>query len=782
MSAAQQKWGYGLPDQVARQPAAVAAVAAAVPGRHQWLGNLRGDLLGGFAAAVLTIPVSMGYGLLAFSALGEAFVPQAILSGLYGAVCGCIVAVLLGARTTMIYSPRSIVAFLISSLVLHSLVRSDLPVLQNAPGATLLVLALFMTLLAGLFQALFGALRLGTLVKYIPAPVLAGFQNAAALLILLSQIDAMLGFRQHVALWEMRAHLDRVQPLTLVVGVVTVVLILNAARFTRRVPPTILGLIGGVALYYAFVAAGLGESLGARVGSIPFAWPSPRYVADFVALAQDPRMLQVLPTLIAAAFSLAIVASLDAMLCARLVEADSGNRIRSNQELVRLGVGNMVSATFGGVANGINLGSSFANHRSGARTSLSILIHALFIAVAILTFTSLIAYLPRVVMAATLVVVAIQLFDRWTLQILRKLFRRELAGARSMLIDLAVIVVVTVVAVALNIVAAVFIGIAVTMFVFLVRMSKSVVRRAYRCDMVHSRKSREPKLTDILTAHGSAILVLELEGPVFFGTAEDLGAYIESTVGDDVSYVVFDLKRVNEIDATGAKIMLQVHERMRKQKKFLLISGVEPATHLANVIADMGITAALPESLLFPDADHAIEWAENHLITIHAGTAGLTPSQFAAVEAGVEFSLRQLDIFAHMSNDELAVIRSMVTRRAYRKGEIVFREGDDGDELYVVAHGSASARLRLPGENRETRLAAFSVGTIFGELALLDPAARSATLRADDDLVCYVLSHANYINLTLQHPGIAIKLLANLGREMSRSLRHSTRTIYQLAS
>ena len=135
-----------------------------------------------------------------------------------------------------------------------------------------------------------------------------------------------------------------------------------------------------------------------------------------------------------------------------------------------------------------------------------------------------------------------------------------------------------------------------------------------------------------------------------------------------------------------------------------------------------------------------------------------------------------------MSNDELAVIRAMVTRRAYRKGEIVFREGDDGDELYVVAHGSASARLRLPGENRETRLAAFSLGTVFGELALLDQAARSATVRADDDLVCYVLSHANFRTLTQDHPTIAIKLITNLGREMSRSLRRSTRTIYQLAS
>src|SRR6188768_2817099 len=113
MPTAQQRWGYGLPDQADRPALARPAAARGWP-------RLRGDLVGGFTAAMLTIPVSMGYGLLAFSALGDAYVPQAILAGLYAPVCGCIVAFLLGANTTMIYSPRSIVTFLIGSLVLHN--------------------------------------------------------------------------------------------------------------------------------------------------------------------------------------------------------------------------------------------------------------------------------------------------------------------------------------------------------------------------------------------------------------------------------------------------------------------------------------------------------------------------------------------------------------------------------------------------------------------------------------------------------------------------------------
>ena len=186
-----QQWGYGLPDQAHAPASPTVAVPAA---GTAWLRHLRGDLMGGLAAAVLTIPISMGYGLLALSPLGESYTATAVLAGLYAPIAGCLTAVVLGANTTMIYAPRSIVTFLIGAIVLHSIVQSSLPVLQAASSTTLLALCFFLLFLAGAFQALFGLLRLGNLVKYIPAPVIAGFQNAAAVLIFCSQLHALFGF------------------------------------------------------------------------------------------------------------------------------------------------------------------------------------------------------------------------------------------------------------------------------------------------------------------------------------------------------------------------------------------------------------------------------------------------------------------------------------------------------------------------------------------------------------------------------------------------------------
>ena len=761
-----QHWGYGLPDQAnaPRPPVADSAQPRATRWKH-----LRGDLTGGFSAAILNIPISMGYGMLALAPLGPEYVGHGVLAGLYACVCGGFIALLLGANTTMIYAPRSLITFLIGSLVLQTLVLSAHEALDQIGSGSLLVLVFALIFLAGLFQTIFGFMRLGDFIKYLPAPVLAGFQNAAAILIFSSQIDTMLGIDPRVASAS-GLQLASIQPLTLLVGVFTCVLILKGATLSRRIPPSILGFVAGVCAFYLIAGLGFRDALGPVIGAIPWAMPSPRYLMEFASLLADPAFASFLPVLVTAAASLAIVASLDGMLCARLVESDSGIRFNGNRELVRLGVGNMVAAAFGGISNGVNLASSFANHRAGARTAFSVLVATGLVFAGLLVLPPIIALIPRVVIAAMLVVVAIQLVDRWTLQIVGKIIRGGEVSRYGMLIDLAVIILVAIFAIAVNIVLAVFLGFALTVAVFLFRMSKSVIRREYFGDVVHSRKTRDPRLMAVLSQHGGRIAVLELEGPVFFGTAENLALRLDDLISSGASYVLIDLKRVNEIDSTGARIMLAAHDKLTKRGKHMLISGLDAHPAVATILKDMGITTALGAAKLFPDIDGAIEWAEEHLILSVLGDR----------EMEGEFPFTHFDVLAGLTAAELATMKDLLQRCTYAKGDVVFREGDEGKELFMIAKGNASVRLRLPGERRTARLVTFAPGTVFGELALLDQEARSATVEADDDLVCYVLAHARFTSLAAQHPSIAIKLIANLGRELSARLRRANRTIYQL--
>jgi CRP-like cAMP-binding protein len=139
-----------------------------------------------------------------------------------------------------------------------------------------------------------------------------------------------------------------------------------------------------------------------------------------------------------------------------------------------------------------------------------------------------------------------------------------------------------------------------------------------------------------------------------------------------------------------------------------------------------------------------------------------------------------MHVCAGLLPEQCAVLEALVERRVYAKGAAVMEEGDRSDEVYLIARGAASATVHVDGHGRENRLATFSAGTVFGEMALLDEAPRSATVRADDELVCYVLSREAFARLTREHDAVAITLLANLARELSARLRRANRAIAQL--
>jgi CRP-like cAMP-binding protein len=211
---------------------------------------------------------------------------------------------------------------------------------------------------------------------------------------------------------------------------------------------------------------------------------------------------------------------------------------------------------------------------------------------------------------------------------------------------------------------------------------------------------------------------------------------------------------------------------MAKDKRHLLVSHVGRRGRVADFLQDMGVIGAVTRERVFHDTDRALEWAENDLLARKLGEAG----------AREDYELDRLDVFTGLDVDERDFVRGLLVRRSYGKGDAILLEGDRGRDLFIIARGSASVRIMLPGEARENRLATFSAGTVFGEMALLDRQPRSATVVADEDLACYVLTEDAFDTLTREHGAIAIKVLTNLGRELSRRLRTASRTIYELES
>jgi MFS superfamily sulfate permease-like transporter len=735
--------------------------------KRPWGSNVRDDVTGGLVSAAVAIPLAMGYGMFAMVALGDKYFASGALAGLYAAFIVAIASVVLGDTTPTIYAPRVYSTFFLGAL-LYGLVHSKTAGL-GAVGVAPILLVFFSTiLLGGVFQFFFGLLKVGTLIRFAPQSVMAGFQTTAAALLFLVQLANVSGFDETRSFMFVLSHPDLIKPLSIVVAAVTFAAMWNSRRVHARIPPLLVGLATGVALYYLLIGLGLGGYLGPVIGNAtaevttPAQWPASGGLATIESLASF------WPTMIGGGVALAIIVSIDALLCAKLATEPGETRVHSDRLLMRVGIGNVFAGWFGGITSGINIGPTLTNRQFGGRTPLSVLVNAGAILLAFTVLFPVMAGLPRAVLSAVIMVIAVQHFDPWSTSLIKRIRASSGAQRRHLLVDLLVVATVAVISISLNIVLAVFIGVLIAVIMFVVRMSRSLIRRGYRCHTVSSRRSRDIRETRVLVRLGHSILVLELQGALFFGTGERLIDEIVAATEQETSWLILDLRRVNEIDSTGARIIVEI-DTLLKRKGCRVALAVSSSSEIMSRLRDFGVLEKFPADQIFEDADRAIEWAEDDLLR----------NELDKPQHAEEMPLDQIGILYNFDAAEIAELKARLRRVVHPKGGVIFRQGDSGTELFMVTKGTASAFLDHPVSS-DIRLVTFAPGTVFGELAILDAAPRSASVTADDDFASYVLSQEQFAALATEAPAIAIKLLANLGRELSGRLRRANWMIDQL--
>jgi MFS superfamily sulfate permease-like transporter len=719
----------------------------------------RTDIVAGLASSTVAIPLAMAFGMFAFVTLGDEYFAYGAMAGLVSAVIAGFVCVLLGDRSTRVYAPRITTTFFLG-LLLYSLLHRATTVDGEPDVAATLLVFFAIILLGGLFQALFGLLRLGTLIKFAPHPVMAGFQNMAAVLLFLVQLGNVLGFEHNIRFTRVFGALGEALPLSAVVAALTFAAMWNARRITTKVPPVLVGLGCGIVAYYALVLSGFGGMLGPIIGA-PTASAAMRTVlVDFSGLPMAAPLQHSLSVILPSALALAIIASIDALLCAKLTSQPGELRAGDDRLLIRLGIANAVSAGFGGITSGINIGPSLTNRAFGGRSWLSVIVNALAVLAAATLLFPILAYMPRAVLSAVIMVIAIQHIDPWTRQLAARLIRPGTPQRGDVALDLGVSVFVSLLSIAVNVVLAVFIGIVVAVLLFVIRMSRSNIRRLYRCDAVRSRRYRDPAEMELLHVQGASVLVIELQGALFFGSAERLAQIVDRETIRGTAALLLDLRRVTEIDSTGGRILSDIDAALgaRGIKLALVLSGrTETAARLADIFR---------RDRFFPDIDRAIEWAEDDLLR-EVGTG-----------SSRELPLDRVPLLRDFEADQVERLRGWLEPVAWPAGHVIFRHGDPGSSLYLVTRGRAS--VHLLHDDGDIRLVTFAPGAVFGELAILDRGPRSATITADEDLAGFGLSEASFAMLCQKQPDIAIKLLSALGRELSVRIRYANMTILQL--
>jgi SulP family sulfate permease len=506
---------------------------------------LRADLLAGAVVAIVALPLSMAL------AIAVGVGPE---HGLYTAIVAGLAVALLGGSRYQVTGPTA--AFVVV-----------LAPIANRHGVGGLLTA---GLIAGLLLLAMGIFRLGRLIEFIPYPVTTGFTAGIATVIFALQLKDAAGLEvqrlpdafpeKMLALWHARASVSLAD---LAVTQVTLLVLLVFPRLTRKVPAPLIAIAlatAGAALARHFWPdlrlATVGSRFqtivhGVAVPGIPQAPPLPTLPwGEHLSLSYFRELLP-------AGFAIAILGAIESLLSAVIADGMTGKRHDANAELIGLGVGNILAPFFGGIAATGALARTATNVRSGARSPLAAVFHALFVLVAVLLAAPLVAYVPMASLAALLMLVA------WNMSDIRHVRHLLRMAPKS---DVFVLVGCFVLTVLFDMVIAVTAGVLFAALLFMHRMA----------EMTESRLlTRATSATRGPVDLPSRVILYEIAGPLFFGAAQQAMRQLD-VLGADVRVVIFDLSKVSVIDATGLVALESAIDRLNQQRVFVILSGPLP--------------------------------------------------------------------------------------------------------------------------------------------------------------------------------------------------------------
>jgi len=489
--------------------------------------RFRSDASAGVVVGLVALPLAMAF------SIACGLPPE---RGLYTAVvAGFLISALSGSRVT-IGGPTGAFIVVVAGIV----AKHGYEGLAVATG------------LAGLILIAMGLVRMGTLVKYIPYPVIIGFTSGIAVVILSTQVKDFLGLKMGPvpadfigkwgAYWEA---LPTFGPQALGIGLFTAVCILFWPR-GWKVPGSIvaLGLVSLAATWWNWPV----ETIGTRFGSIPQGLPHPHFVLP----SWDETKL-----LLPSAFTVAALAAVESLLCAVVADGMINGRHKSNMELVAQGVANCVSPVFGGIPATGAIARTATNVKNGGRTPMAGMIHALVLFLILWTAGPLAAHIPLAALAGVLVVVCYHMSE-W------RSFKFILTGPVA---DIAVLLTTFFLTVFVDLTMAVGVGMVLAAFLF--------IRNVSAVSEVKALTRKGEGKGEGRTALPPGVEVYSISGSFFFGAAEKLMA-MEQALFKAPKALVLDMAGVFYMDATGLKTIRDIRERCESRGTRLMLAAVQP--------------------------------------------------------------------------------------------------------------------------------------------------------------------------------------------------------------
>lgn len=461
--------------------------------------NFKGDLLGGITAGIIALPLAIAFGV--SSGLGAT-------AGIYGSIIVGMLASLFGGTPTQITGPTGPLTVVIASVIaLHS----------NNPN--LIFAAIF---LSGLFQIILGIFKVGKLVNFIPYPVISGFMSGIGAIILLLQINPFLGIEFSGT--PVEGLINAIKSLgsadlhSIILGAITLLIVFfTPKKIAKFLPPPLIALILGtvIAIVYNFDVKTIGE--------IP---------RNFPAFVLPTFKLSEIEIIIPIALTLAVVGSIDTLLTSLVADSLTKTKHKSDKELIGQGIGNMVASVFGGLVSCGAMMRTAVNIKSGGRTKLSGIIHAIFLIMVIIFLAPAAAKIPLAVLAGILIKVGFGIIDYKFIRLLKVAPRN----------DLLVMLLVFLITIFDDLILAVGVGVILSSILFAANIARQTdIKLVGLSDL-----KDENYIDEDLKSH---TMIMHIDGTLFFGSASLIASRIDDVL--DNKTVIVDCSNIKSMDISA---------------------------------------------------------------------------------------------------------------------------------------------------------------------------------------------------------------------------------------
>ena len=503
--------------------------------------NFMSDLMAGIIVGIVALPLAIAFG------IASGVTPE---KGIITAIVAGFLVSLLGGSKVQIGGPTG--AFIV---IIYGIIQK-----YGIEGLTIA------TIMAGVFLILFGLLKLGTIIKYIPYPIVVGFTSGIAVTIFTTQIKDLFGLTiesvpsDFIEKWICYVqHFSTADLWCSLVGVVSVIIIAITPKFSKKIPGSLVAIIVmTIAALLLKQYAGITsiETIGDRFN-----------VSNAIPDVQVPVMTwETIKSLVAPAMTIAVLGAIESLLSATVADGVIGDHHNSNTELVAQGVANLASPLFGGIPATGAIARTMTNINNGGRTPIAGIIHAVVLLLIFFFFMPLAKYIPMACLAGVLVIVSYGMCG----------WRSFVALMKNPKSDVTVLLITFFLTIIFDLTVAIEVGLIIACLLFMKRMSETTDVKVIMDEINEESDISKGNIEHLTIPEG--VEVYEINGPYFFGAGNKFEE-IMASFGDRPKVRIIRMRKVPFVDSTGIHNLTNLCEMSKNEGITIVLSGVSEKVH-----------------------------------------------------------------------------------------------------------------------------------------------------------------------------------------------------------